>query len=248
MFRQTLIAAALLSTGAAHAALNTGDIAFTSFNADEDGWAIVSFVDIAPNTTLYFSDNEWNGSAWTDSNEHALTWNSGASTIAAGTVVTFLEIDGSPDVISASAGTLALAAGAGSNLGLAKSNETFYAYVGSSAAAPSSFLTAVTTEFDSSPANVTNAGLSFGVNALALSNDADFGEYVGARSGETSLDAYRALVFNNANWNMAGSGEFTGRALDATAFTAVVPEPEQYALLLAGLGLVGAATRRRQQH
>ena len=31
-------------------ALNSGDIAFVSFNADEDGWSIVTFVDIDPNT------------------------------------------------------------------------------------------------------------------------------------------------------------------------------------------------------
>ncbi|MEH2084643.1 MAG: hypothetical protein V7K89_33135 [Nostoc sp.] len=37
-------------------ALIQGDIAFTSFNTDEDGWSIVTFVDIDPNTTIYFSD------------------------------------------------------------------------------------------------------------------------------------------------------------------------------------------------
>ncbi len=34
-------------------ALAQGDIAFTSFNADEDGWSIVPFVDIDPNTTNF---------------------------------------------------------------------------------------------------------------------------------------------------------------------------------------------------
>ena len=33
-------------------ALNSGDIAFVSFNADEDGWSIVTFVDIDPNTIM----------------------------------------------------------------------------------------------------------------------------------------------------------------------------------------------------
>lgn len=37
-------------------ALTTGDFAFTAFNADEDGWSLVTFVDIAANTQVYFSD------------------------------------------------------------------------------------------------------------------------------------------------------------------------------------------------
>ncbi|MEH2166630.1 MAG: hypothetical protein V7K41_08150 [Nostoc sp.] len=39
-------------------ALTQGDIAFISFNADEDGWSLVTFVDIDPNTTIYFTNNE----------------------------------------------------------------------------------------------------------------------------------------------------------------------------------------------
>ncbi|ATG91652.1 hypothetical protein [Methylomonas koyamae] len=64
MFRNTIVSALLLVAGAnAHAALTTGDIAFTSFNADEDGFSLVAFVDIGANTTIHFNDNEWNGNA-----------------------------------------------------------------------------------------------------------------------------------------------------------------------------------------
>ncbi|MEW6678216.1 MAG: PEP-CTERM sorting domain-containing protein [Pseudomonadota bacterium] len=241
---KTLIALAMVAMSAQANALTTGDLAFTSFNADDDGWAVVSFVDIAANTNIYFSDNEWNGTAFNDSNEHALVWNTGAATISAGTVVVFTEIDGTPEVISASVGSLALAPNGGSNLGFAKSNETVYAFLGTDGVTPTTFLTAITTQADT-PDLVTNAGLTLGVNATALVNDADFGEYTGVRAGETTLAAYKSFVYDNANWNDVGSGEFTGAALNGTAFTvAAVPEPGTYALLLAGLGLVGLRMRR----
>jgi len=244
----SILSAALLamSVSASAQALTTGDMAFTSFNADDDGWAMVTFVDIAANSTIYFSDNEWNGTAFADSNEHALAWNTGAAAIAAGSVVVFTEIDASPNVISASVGTLALASTGGTNLGFAKSNETVYAFLGDSGIAPTTFLTALTTENDAAPANVTNAGLTVGVNAIALVPDADFGEYTGARSGQATFAAYKSMVYDNANWNDVGSGEFTGNTLDNTAFTVAVPEPETYALMLAGLGLVGFMARRRK--
>ena len=70
--KKSAFALALLAASAQAQALTTGDLAFTSFNADDDGWALVSFVDIAANTDIYFSDNEWNGSAFADTNEHTL--------------------------------------------------------------------------------------------------------------------------------------------------------------------------------
>jgi hypothetical protein len=44
-----------------------------------------------------------------------------------------------------------------------------------------------------------------------------------------------------------GTSDSLGTSLDAVSLTAAVPEPETYAMLLAGLGLVGFAARRRKQ-
>jgi hypothetical protein len=242
--KRTLLAALLATAGVNAQALTTGDLAFTGFNADLDSWAVVTFVDIAANTTVYFSDNEWNGAAFNDTNEHAMAWNTGASTIAAGTVVLFTEIDGSTDVIAASVGTLGLAAGAGTNLGLSASDETLYAYVGIDALNPTAFLAALTTE--SSTTNVTNAGLIVFVNAVALTNSTDYADYTGVRS-DWSFDVYAATVNDANNWNVIVGGDNALLTHDTTAFTiAAVPEAETYAMMLAGLGLVGLMARRRK--
>lgn len=250
MFRKTLIAAALLASGAAHAALGAGDIAFTSFNADEDGLSFVTFANIAANTTIYFSDNEWTGSAF-NTGESYNVWNSGSG-IAAGTVVRFSKYDTAS--LSASVGTLSRASVSGSsNWGIANSNETIYAYLGSSATAPTSFLAAITNGNFAVDGSLAGTGLTEGVNAIRLNANAtsatpDFAEYNGVRSGLTSFAAYKTQVANVANWTVdTTNGNYAATVPNTTAFSVTaVPEPESYAMFLAGLGMVGAIARRRK--
>ncbi|MBL8488741.1 MAG: FxDxF family PEP-CTERM protein [Rhodocyclaceae bacterium] len=45
----------------------------------------------------------------------------------------------------------------------------------------------------------------------------------------------------------AGASDSYGGSLDSVALTVAVPEPETYAMMLAGLGLMGAVARRRRQ-
>ncbi|QEL24949.1 hypothetical protein FQV39_21910 [Bosea sp. F3-2] len=190
-------------------ALSKGSIAFVGFNADgNDNIAFVALTDIPAGETIIFEDNEWNGSAFADTNEGAFSWMA-TSAVAAGTIVTIDNIGSG--TASASSGSVTLpVAGRGSNRGLAAGDETLYAYQGS-ASAPN-FITAVANGgFNSANGALTNTGLTAGVDALDLStldDDADIAAFNGARSGASSFEAYRTAINTAANWiSQDGSGD-----------------------------------------
>lgn len=258
MLKKLLVVATLLAASNAQAALNTGDIAFTSFNADEDGLSFVTFVDIVAGNTIFFADNEWNGSAIGaggafNTGESYNQWTSTAL-VSAGSVVRLLAYD--KTTLSASTGTLSRVTVANSaNWGISNSNETIYAYLGTSATAPTSFLAAITNGTFTADGSLAGTGLTDGTNAIRLtakagaSTEPDFAEYTGARSGLTNFSAYKSLVGNVNNWNVDTVANSTSVAIvpNTTSFTiAAIPEPETYAMFLAGLGLMGFAARRKQ--
>lgn len=57
----------------------------------------------------------------------------------------------------------------------------------------------------------------------------------------TTTGGSQALVFSSV-----GGDGYSGAVLDNVSVTAAVPEPETYAMMLAGLGLVAAIARRRK--
>lgn len=110
------------------------------------------------------------------------------SPISAGTVVRFLAVDlGSR---SASTGTLAVM----DSFNLSPNSETLIAYQGG-VNVPTTLITSVSTE-GSTPFGLTN-----GLNAVEIETSAEFRQYVGSRSSQSSFAAYGPLVNNAANWN-----------------------------------------------
>ncbi|MEB3337699.1 MAG: choice-of-anchor I family protein [Leptolyngbyaceae bacterium] len=189
--------------------LAAGNIAFVGFNADgNDNLAFVALVDINAGDVIFFEDNEWNGTAFVDTNEGAFSWTA-TTLVSAGTIVRIDNIGSG--TITASTGTAvdaaALSPSRGTNRGIGNSNEVIYAYQGT-AAAPT-FITAIANSgFSATTGTLTNTGLTVGVNTIDLSTGVDIAAYTGTRSGEASFAAYLPLINNPANWvTQDGSGD-----------------------------------------
>lgn len=219
-------------------ALTTGDIAFTAFNADEDGWSLVTLVDIAVNTQVFFSDGTASNATTIGAGESSFSWSTGAAVISAGTVVRFSAID--VPGRAASIGTFTAVGAA--NFGLSATSETVYAFLGSSATSVSTMLSAVSSEADT--ASLTIVGLTAGSNAIKLTSSTDFAGYTGTRTGAASFAAYAPLVNNAANWAINVGGDGSNVVPDTTVF-APIPEPGTYAMMFAGLAMIGFMASRR---
>ena len=244
--RKTLCAGALLlATLNAHA-LEAGDIAFTAFNTDEDGWAIVALAELPVDSVIYFTENEWSGAALGaggafNSGEAVYTWSLGDDAVSAGEVVRFSRVNSAAER-GVSLGSLS--AGTGANI--AGGGDSLFAYVGSDATTPAAFLAAISNEgFEGE--QLSGTGLALGSSAIALEAGTRFGEYVGARSGEAAFASYASPVNGAANWSVSKlNSASVAPNLESFTIAAAVPEPESYAMMLAGLGLLAGVARRRR--
>ena len=246
MTRSILASALLLvASTTAHAALQSGDLAFTAFNADEDGFAVAATRQLPAFTTVYFSDNEWSGGApgsgTFNTGENIYAWVTGSQPIPAGTVIRFSAIDQA--MRASTVGAFGLFSGG--TPGFSATGDTIFAYSGDAAGVPTQFISALSSEAFAGSL-LEGTGLVAGVNAIAVGSGADFAEYTGPRTGAASFSAYSALIHDVNQWRSEATGEFGTTAPNLTAFQiAAVPEPQTYALLTTGMLLVGWRLRRR---
>ncbi len=218
-------------------ALNPGDIAIlgvraddidgTAGNGNDDAFAWVPLVNLAPGAEIFFTDAGWTAANTFRAQEGAIKYTAPAGGLAAGTVM-LLELtrDGSGAYIftpSGGGGTYSNAndifVGTTGFLTAASGDQVFI-FEGSTAAPV--FIWGWKNEgpFDAdATSNDTSAlppGLTAGVNALAVGNGAstDNNRYVGTSSG-TAL-ALAAAIADPANWETIESLPFSGGGNDIT--------------------------------
>jgi hypothetical protein len=190
-----------------------GDIAFIAANADGgDDFAFVALVDISASANIYFTDNEWNGTAFTDINEGELTWTNAASTLSAGSVVVFTD--------PASGGTVNVGSLSGTGWNLGASNEWWYALLeapATSYGSPPTFLAAMAN--DAGAGWLTGTGLTDGTHAVDFNDDNDGYEYTGARTGQSSFSDYLTIIYNTSNWQIETADGELILPISTTAFS-----------------------------
>ena len=208
---------------------SAGDLAFIAFNADGDkDFAIVLLADIT-NKTIYFTDDETTGVGATSAlagSEGTITWNTGANTIKAGTIVVFTDIDNdSNPAFGASIGSITRSG----SFTLSASKDGIIAYTGSEGT-PTTYIAAIQIgndnaflgPFDGDGITLTNTGLVIGTSIIIADNSAspDGGHYnIGSRSSETSYADYYSLINTNTNWTTSTSDGEQYLSYSQEAFT-----------------------------
>lgn len=206
--------------------LAAGSIAFIGFNADgADGFAFIVIDPIAAGEVIRFSDKEWNGLAVGaggafNSGEDGLTWTNGGSELAAGTIVELLNTS-STSTRSANIGTIS-----GGTIALGNSDESIFAFVGTSETSPTTFLTAVTNGnggfITADSGSLGGTGLVAGTTALVLprTDGADVAAYNPALGGSSFASREAALLAFNTTANFvaqSGSGDQNGDGISPDA-------------------------------
>ncbi len=140
--------------------LITGDLIFTSISGSStDGFSIRTTTNIAPFTSVHFTDSEWTGNRF-GADESNITWSSGEKTIPAGTTVSFNAIDSFPNL---SHGSLT------GTLKISEESDAIFAYTGTHRM-PSQFIAATANE-PKAYGTLLNTGLIEGASAITITNE-----------------------------------------------------------------------------
>ena len=247
------ITATLLSSSS-FGALIAGDVAIVGFQASgvtTDSVSFVTFVDLAPGTVLYFTDNGWTGSAFRgvsatdgDGNENLMRFTV-VNTIVAGTII------GSKTTSADYAWTLSGLVGPGTSayaqLSLSSTGEQVTILESTNLANPIfSDFTALynfdnTSTYEAATSASTGSlapGLVQGTSAVLLTSAANSALFnLNTLTSGTQAE-WLAAIGNAANWTTG-----TGTADAGSGFINVVPAPGALALL-ACAGMAGSRRRR----
>lgn len=176
-------------------AASPGAIAFVGFNADDtDGFAFVLLTGANAGSIVYFTDKQWDGSAFIGS-EGFSQWTAPAGGLATGTVVVVSGVaTSSPSV---TAGDFTKISG---SMNLGGGEEAIYAYQGSDESTPTQFLALVSNDtLANASASLANTGLTEGTTAIVITGDEDVMVYSGGTSFVNESAAHTSLG-NAANW------------------------------------------------
>ncbi len=215
------MAAAICVSLSLHAQ-STGDLSFVDICADgPDAFTLVALEEIPANRTIYLRDDEWNGTTWADANEGFITWSTGASPIARGTIISFSGVtDG--QTLTVNIGT----AVAGGNRGLGAGDESIFCYTGTDANTPTAFICAIGKgTLNAAFGSLSGTGLTQGTTAILFPTTLDIAAYNGPRTGLTKAGYVAALntVANYQTQDGSGDQNADGTAPDLpfslTAFT-----------------------------
>jgi hypothetical protein len=171
-----------------------GDIAIVGWNADaNDDLAFVTLVDLPQGTSITFSDQEWDGAAFS-SGEGDISWLADNS-VPAGTVITLSNLSTDPMADVGSLGT--------GEINLAATNESLFVYFVN----PQNemvFLTACTVDSSDGLATLEGTGLEFGETAIDFAQtehkDADVLVYAGPRDGEGQFSDFARRINDPMFW------------------------------------------------
>ena len=195
-----------------------GEIAFVGFNTDGDkDFSIVLLAEITANSTIFFTDDETDGSGGFIGSEGVITWSTGTKIISAGTIVTFTDIDHNSNAdFGASIGTI----NRSGSFGLSGSKDGIIAYVGVDANTPTTFISAIQIgnanselgPFDPDGITLSNTGLTIGSTITIIDNVAspDGGKYSGSKSNQSIYSNYLSQISDKTNWttvSSSGDGE-----------------------------------------
>lgn len=153
---------------------------FVGWDADNEDIAFVTTVGIPAGEVIYFTDDEWNGTAFFGS-EQLFEWTVPAGGIAPGTAVT-IDMDPVADTVTFDVGgTVDYIQG---GYQLAVSNEMFWAFQGTRVGddvTPTNFIGVIANEADGTDTqtpNLTGTGLTTSNGAIIIDGDEDYMEYI----------------------------------------------------------------------